>query len=117
MDLSLGDAVALRDALDAQRPFVLSLLQNGNLLEHTSFTNMLWAVSHLGEELSARRDLLDLEAPDGAHIEKGMGRAYGRLLGEWLLYMCHLKEHYPYLYGFAARSNPFNPDARIEVSG
>jgi len=117
MDLGSGDLEALRDALRAQRPFVLGLLQNGNLLEHATFTDMLWAVSHLSEELSARGDLTALPASDRGHLELDMARAYGRLLGEWLLYVRHLKIHYPYLFAFAVRSNPFDPDARIEVAG
>jgi len=115
MDLGAGDLEALRDALREQRPFVLGLLQNGNLLEHATFTDMLWAVSHLSEELSARGDLSALPEADRAHLELDMARAYGRLLGEWLLYVRHLKLHYPYLFAFAVRSNPFDPEARIEV--
>jgi hypothetical protein len=117
MDIMASDASALRDALAAQRGFVLGLLQNGNLLEHASFTDMLWAVSHLSEELSARGDLSALSAPDRAHVELDMARAYGRLLGEWLSYVQHLKTDYPYLFSFAVRSNPFDRDARIEIVG
>jgi hypothetical protein len=116
MSLDAGDLVDLRDALTAQRPFLLGLLQNGNLLEHASFTDMLWAVSHLSEELSARADLGTLPPGDRAHLELDMARAYGRLLGEWLGYVRHLQAHYPYLFAFAVRSNPFDPDARIEVA-
>jgi hypothetical protein len=115
MDLGSGDLLALRDELAAQRSFVLGLLQNGNLLEHASFADMLWAVSHLSEELSARRDLTDLPEADRTHLRLDMARAYGRLLGEWLLYARHLKEHYPYLFSFAVRTNPFDPDAKVEV--
>lgn len=116
MDASQGDLVELRDLLAAQRPFILGLLQNGNLLEHASFADMLWAVSHLSEELSARRDLASMSDSDRAHVELDMARAYGRLLGEWLLYVRHLKLHYPYLFAFAVRSNPFDPKAAIEVA-
>lgn len=116
MDLEAGDLEALRDDLAAQRGFVLGLLQNGNLLEHASFTDMLWAVSHLSEELSARRNLAGIPDADRAHLRLDMARAYGRLLGEWLLYARHLKTHYPYLFAFAVRTNPFDPDAQIEVS-
>jgi hypothetical protein len=115
MDLAQGDLAALRDDLAAQRDFVLGLLQNGNLLEHASFTDMLWAVSHLSEELSARPDLSHLPEADRAHLRLDMARAYGRLLGEWLLYAHHLKEHYPYLFSFAVRTNPFDRDARVEL--
>jgi hypothetical protein len=116
MDLYAGDIDALRTALEAQRPFVLGLLQNGNLLEHATFADMLWAVSHLSEELSARGDLSALPASDRAHLQVDMARAYGRLLGEWLGYVGHLKADYPYLFAFVVRSNPFDPAARIEVA-
>jgi hypothetical protein len=116
MNIAAGDLEALRDLLAAQRPFILGLLQNGNLLEHASFSDMLWAVSHLSEELSARRDLNALPNADRLHIQLDMARAYGRLLGEWLLYVRHLKQHYPYLFAFAVRTNPFDPDASIEVA-
>jgi hypothetical protein len=116
MDLYTGDAGGLRTALEAQRPFIVGLLQNGNLLEHAAFTDMLWAVSHLSEELTARGDLSDLPVADRMHVELDMARAYGRLLGEWISYVKHLKSHYPYLFAFVVRSNPFDPDARIEVT-
>jgi hypothetical protein len=116
MSLAAGDLEVLRDLMKEQRPFVLGLLQNGNLLEHASFADMLWAVSHLSEELTARRDLGALSESDVAHLQLDMARAYGRLLGEWLLYVRHLKEHYPYLFAFAVRTNPFDPTAIIEVS-
>jgi hypothetical protein len=115
MDLSAADAAVLRDFLVAHRAFLLRLLENPNLLEHGSFTDALWAVTHLSEELSARRDLSVMPPPDIRHVELDMGRAYGRLLGEWLGYVRHLKTDYPYLFSFAVRTNPFDPDADIEV--
>lgn len=116
MRLDLGDIEGLREALESNRTFILGLLQNGNLLEHASFTDALWAVSHLCEELSARSDPGAVSGPDRAHLELDMARAYGRLLGEWLGYARHLKADYPYLFSFAVRTNPFDPGAEIEVS-
>lgn len=116
MRLEDGDLAGLRDSLAGQRPFILSLLQNGNLLEHASFTDALWAVSHLSEELSARSDLDAIPASDRAHLQLDMARAYGRLLGEWLGYVRHLKADYPYLFSFAVRTNPFDPAAQTEIS-
>ncbi len=40
--------------LVTKRDFLLRLLENQNLLEHESFTNVLWAVFHLAEELEVR---------------------------------------------------------------
>jgi hypothetical protein len=115
MDADRGDLESLKLALAEQRPMLLGLLQNGNLLEHAGFTDALWAVSHLSEELSARTDLASLPAPDRAHIELDMARAYGRLLGEWLGYARHLKADYPYLFSFLVRTNPYDPTCEIEV--
>ena len=47
----------LREFLLAKRPFILALLQNPSLLEHDTFTDLLWAVCHLTEELECRSDI------------------------------------------------------------
>ena len=39
-----------------------------------------------------------------------------RLIGQWLEYLIHLKRDYPYLFSFAARTNPLRPGARPEVT-
>jgi hypothetical protein len=101
----------LRDFLLARRSFVLGLLQNPNLLEHERFTDLLWAVCHLTEELEARDSLEGLPASDRQHLRTDMQRAYGMLTREWLSYMEHLKASYPYIYSLAIRMNPFKPEA------
>lgn len=110
------DLVEMRDLLSAQRPFLLGLLENANLLEYEGFSEMLWALTHLSEELLARPGFENLPATDVAHIQTDMARAYGRLLAEWLRYAEHLKTDYPYLFSFAVRTNPFDPDAAVEVT-
>lgn len=101
----------LRGFLVSRRQFILALLQNPNLLEHESFTDLLWAVCHLTEELSARPDVESLPRSDLKHIEGDILRAFNLLAREWLAYMQHLKENYPYMYSLAVRMNPFNPQA------
>ena len=110
------DLVPLRDFLAEQRSFMLGLLENPTLLEHERFTDLLWAVFHLQEELSARRALDALSGPDRAHIAADFDRAYSVLLVQWLEYLVHLRHDYPYLFSFAARTNPWRPDAQAEVS-
>jgi len=73
-------------------------------------------VFHLTEELAAREDLGAMPPADRRHVELDMARAYGRLLAEWLRYVEHLKRQYPYLYSFAVRTNPFDPEADIHVA-
>jgi hypothetical protein len=105
----------LRSFICAKRDFLLSLLGNPNLLEHERFTEMLWAVFHLMEELRFRNELDDLPEPDMDHLSADMRRAYALLLAEWLEHVHHLKKAYPYLYALAVRTNPFDPYAEIEV--
>jgi hypothetical protein len=110
-----GDISALKDLLLKKRDFVLRLLENPNLLEHESFTNLLWAVSHLTEELAYRKDLKDLPQKDYEHIAGDIKRAYTLLISEWLFYIKHLKSDYPYLFSLAIRTNPFDPSASVVI--
>lgn len=98
-----------------KREFLLRLLENPNLLEHDSFTDLLWAVFHLTEELDKRKDLEQLPPPDYAHLKLDTERAYNLLIYEWLQYMEHLMNNYPYLFSLALRVNPFDPNAKVEI--
>ena len=106
----------LRDFLLAKREFLLRLLENPNLLEHESFTELLWAVTHLAEELAHRDGAYDLPAADYEHLAGDIRRAYMRIIGEWLEYMEHLQRKYPYLFSLAIRTNPFDPTASAEIT-
>jgi len=110
-----GDIATLRSFLLEKRYFLLNLLENPNLLEHESFTNLLWAVFHLTEELAFRKDLTGLQDTDKEHIGNDIKRAYKLLVIEWLAYMKHLKQNYPYLFSLAIRTNPFDENAEVEV--
>jgi hypothetical protein len=105
----------LKEFLAAKRDFLLRLMENPNLLEHESFTNLLWAVFHLTEELSYRRSLQGLSDEDAAHLAGDIKRAYELLITEWLSYIGHLQKDYPYLFSLAVRTNPFDPDASVEL--
>lgn len=116
IDCAKGDLPALKEFLVSRRPFLLGLLENPNLLEHETFTNLLWAVFHLTEELASRPGLKGLPETDYAHLAGDIRRAYGLLISEWLAYMAHLKTSYPYLFSLAVRTNPFDPNASVIVS-
>jgi hypothetical protein len=105
----------LRVLLVGKRDFMVRLLENPLLLEHESFTDLLWAVFHLTEELESRPGLQGLPASDMAHLAGDASRAYGRCASQWLAYMMHLKKNYPYLFSLALRLNPFDPEATVLV--
>ena len=115
IDPQCGDLPVMRETLIVQREFLLRLLENPNLLEHDTFTGLLMAVFHLTEELASRSDVRQLSEADRLHIAGDMKRVYGLLTAEWLDYMKHLRENYPYLFSFAMRTNPFDPSAAPEI--
>jgi hypothetical protein len=115
VDVEKGDLRLLKLFLVERRPFMLRLLENPNLLEHDEFTDLLWAVFHLVEELEARPDLDGLPLADREHISGDLRRVFISLTREWLRYMNHLLTGYPYLFSLAVRTNPLNPEARAEV--
>jgi hypothetical protein len=105
----------LQGLLAGRRDFLLRLLENPNLLEHESFTDTLWAVFHLADELGHRRDLHTVPNADYEHLAGDITRAYKLLAGQWLAYMSHLRDNYPYLFSLAVRTNPFDPTASPEL--
>jgi hypothetical protein len=105
----------MKNFLLERRAFLLGLLQNPNLLEHESFTELLWAVFHLTDELAHRKTFENAAEPDLKHLDGDINRAYKLIIIHWLYYMKHLKIDYPYLFSLAVRTNPFDEKAEIEV--
>lgn len=105
------DLEGLRKFLMRERDFLLRLLENPTLLEHESFTALLRAVFHLTEELAARDDIKGLPSADYEHLAGDIKRVYGLLVHQWLNYMKHLKDNFPYLFSLAMRTNPFDQKA------
>lgn len=116
IELSNCDLEQLRATLNEERSFLIGLIGNQNLLEHEAFTDLLWALTHLGEELAARSDLSNLPRADALHIAGDIRRAYSLLGAEWLAYLRHLQVQYPYLFSLAVRTNPLDPDAQVTVA-
>jgi hypothetical protein len=105
----------LRNFLIKKSDFLVRLLENPNLLEHQSFTEVLRAVFHMTEELEHREKTKQLSKKDLQHIEGDIKRSYDLLVIEWLNYMNYLKKNYPYLFSLAMRLNPFDEDASPEI--
>ena len=107
VDLSHVDLHELRTYMLEKRDFILRMLENPNLIEHDRFTDLLWAVMHVVDELEARPVLTGLAASDEAHLQLDVRRAYCALMAEWILYVEHLKANYPYLFSLVVRMHPF----------
>lgn len=114
VDASRGDLEQLRVSLLAMKQNLLAMFENPNLLEHDRFTDMLWALYHLMDELRSRESLSGLPTTDLKHLSGDIGRAYSLLVVEWATIVKHMQERYPYLYSLAKRKNPFQSND-IEV--
>jgi hypothetical protein len=107
LDCRKVDLEELKSFLAVKRSFLLTLLENPNLLEHDRFTDLLWALTHLDEELGARPSLEKLPVSDLKHIAIDIQRMYDHLASEWLDYVQHLKAKYPFLFSLVLRTHPF----------
>lgn len=115
IDITACDLYELRSILEREKQFVLGLLGNQALLEHQEFTELLWAVTHLAEELAVRPSLDDLPLGDKIHLTGDVKRAFVLLTHEWLSYVRHLQIAYPFLFSLAVRVNPLDPHAKATV--
>lgn len=115
IELRTADLVELRARLGREKTYLLSLLGNQALLEHEAFTDLLWAVTHLAEELQVRDDFAGLPATDRAHLAGDVKRAYTQLGVQWIDYLRHLQTQYPFLFSLAVRTNPLDPRASVTV--
>lgn len=107
VDMAALDLPALSELLSQNSEFLVRLLENPNILEHETFTSLLQAVFHLKEELAHRRDLESLPAKDLDHLRVDVRRIYSQILLQWLHYLDHIKENFPYFFSFQCRVTPF----------
>jgi hypothetical protein len=109
------DLENLKQYILSKRDFLLIMMENPNLMEHERFTELLRSVFHLAEELKLRKSIAELPCEDCDHIAIDINRAYQMLVREWISYMKHLKDNFPYLFSLAMRTNPFDQKASVIV--
>lgn len=107
MDIEISDLEDLKSFLTSKKTYITRMFENPNMLEHSRFLEMLWAVFHILDELENREDLNKLPLNDKKHLDNDLKRAYPLLIIEWLEYMYYLNKEYPYLYSLAIRKSPF----------
>ena len=105
----------LKVIMKSKRDFLIRMIENPNLLEHDTFTDMLLAVFHVTEELLARDGFEDESKADMELLSNDIQRAFKALLIQWVEYMRHLHSEYPYLYSLEVRKNPFCNDRNIVI--
>lgn len=106
IDFKKIDFDSLQSLLIKNKEILIALISNPNILEHETFTDLLMAVSHLRDELVFRQGR-PLSDDDKLHIQNDLIRMYKFITLQWISYLKHLKEFYPYLYKGAIQLNPF----------
>ena len=105
-----ADADILKDLkifMMVNKDFLMRAVQNPNLYEHESFTELILAVFHIYEELSKREALNNLPNKEYEHLSNDLDSAFIKIVYEWLYYMRNLKKEYPYLFAIELRDSPF----------
>lgn len=115
VDSSKMDLNFLKEFMDTHKMYILGMFENPNLLEHDAFTDMLWAVFHVLDELDSRDSLKGLPKSDMDHLSNDIKRALKLVITEWIYYMKHLKTEYPYLFSLAVRKNPFSDQSQVVI--
>ncbi|MHB1456785.1 MAG: hypothetical protein ACYC0V_07710 [Armatimonadota bacterium] len=116
IDCRSADIRELRKLLIGRREFIMGLLANPGLVENTGFSELLWAISHLTQELELRQDFDNLPDTDYAHLGIDIRRAYILLVQEWVSYIRRLKDSYPYMYSLMVRTDPFASEQSVIIT-
>lgn len=108
MECDVSEIIELREYLLSKRNFLLLLLENPTLLDLKSFSELLWAVFHINEELEKVGDIESLSEDKRDHINEDIKNTHIYLVMQWLYYMRELKENDPFLFSLGLKTNPFN---------
>jgi voltage-gated potassium channel len=111
VDMQRIDLEQLSAFLAEHGNLLVRLLESPYMLEHESFTDLLIALLHFKEELQYRDGFSGLPDSDRDHLCRDINRVYRQAAVQWLDYVLHLKDNYPFLFSLALRTNPFDPQA------
>lgn len=87
----------MQQLLDQYLNEILTIASNPNLLEHDGFTDLLWAVMHLREEMEYF-EAKKATARDESHIQSDAKRVFDLLEKNRHEYEAYIQKEYPYFY-------------------
>ena len=96
----------LKKLVIESRDLLASLISNESLLEHETFADLLMSLMHLRDEIIFSQHK-ELTKDDCLHLKGDIIRVYKSLTLQWISYLSHLKQFYPYQYSGAIKFNPF----------
>ncbi len=93
------------------KEFVVNLLDNPVIIEHETFTDLLWNLLYVTERLKRTIDFENMCPEDRKSLKMDMERLYRLLAYEWVSYVHYLRGNYPHIFLYEINSNPFVPHA------
>jgi len=100
------DYPELKGLVIGARDILSSLISNESILEHETFADLLMSLMHLRDEIIFIK-YTELTSDDCSHLKGDLIRVYENLTFQWINYLSHLKQFYPYQYSGAIKFNPF----------
>ena len=107
ISFELIDYPKLKQLVIGSREILSTLIANENILEHEIFTDLLMALMHLRDEILFIQHKDELNHDDCIHLKGDLVRVYKTLTIQWVNYLSHLKQFYPFQYNSAIKFNPF----------
>ncbi|OYT58261.1 hypothetical protein B6U71_04850 [Euryarchaeota archaeon ex4484_178] len=111
IDLRKINLYELRRFLLENKEFAINLLDNPAIIEHEAFTDLLWNVLHLTDELKRVVNFENVSHEDFLDIKNDMETLYKLLIYEWVNYVHYLKDKHPHIFIYEAKTNPLIPHA------
>jgi hypothetical protein len=96
----------LKELVIGARDILSSLISNESILEHETFADLLMSLMHLRDEIIFIK-YTELTPDDCSHLKGDLTRVYENLTFQWINYLSHLRQFYPYQYSGAIKFNPF----------
>lgn len=100
--------------LDERDDFILRLITNPSLSECDRFNELLMSLLHLRDELQNKYYDNKLNECELDHVKNDLCKTYRYLVIEWVDYIKHLRDYYPFLYQKALRASPFDDRSEEE---
>lgn len=88
---------SIKNLLEEHQMFMTITASNPILLEHEKYTDMLWALFHLKDEIRMR-GTENLSEESMQHLELDSKRVLELLLLNWVDHTRYVKKEYPYFY-------------------
>lgn len=105
------DLAYIDDRLTQHKVMITNMISNPAIHEHGPFSEVLMSVFHLSDELR-HRPYTENSKDDLDHLKVDIDRVYKQMAKEWVAYMSHMQNDYPYLFSTAIKNNPFDPKNR-----